>query len=46
MVRFTPSVRRELEAIAAEQRRSLSSVIDGIVTDWLIGREARAGGRP
>jgi hypothetical protein len=38
MVRFTPPVRRELDAIAHEQRRSLSSLIDVIVTDWLIRR--------
>jgi len=44
MVRLTPPVRHELEAIAAEERRSVAAVISGVLTDWIIAREtARTG---
>jgi hypothetical protein len=39
MVRLTPPVRHELEAIAVQERRSVSAVINNVLTDWLIARE-------
>jgi hypothetical protein len=40
MVRLAQPVRQELEAIAIEERRSVSAVINGVITDWLIARAA------
>jgi hypothetical protein len=38
MVRLSPAVRVAVEAAAAEERRSLSAIIDEIITRWAVSR--------
>jgi hypothetical protein len=46
MVRLTPPVRDELEAIAGQKRRSVSAVISSVVTDFSANATVAAGWTP